>query len=59
MKITLYNDQYDFTQKLDQEYIDDYNLDSAEPFDCMIEDITPEHPFAYGWLEMMGQSDYR
>ena len=56
MKITVYNNEYEFSHIFDSAYINEYGLDVVEPFDCFIDEITPEHPFAYGWMERLAQS---
>lgn len=56
MKLTLYNNNFEFSEKLTQEYINDYIPNDFPEFDVEIGEITPEHPFAYGWLESLSQS---
>ncbi len=56
MKITIYNNEYEFCQVLQQDYIDEYIPDNFQEFDCPIDSITPDHPFAFGWLESISQS---
>ena len=58
MKLTLYNDNYEFSEILDDEYIEEYNLVSQEEFDVPIEwqKLKVNHPFAHGWLECILQS---
>jgi hypothetical protein len=56
MKITVYNNEYEFSHIFDSDYINEYGLDVVEPFDCLINEIKTNHPFAYGWLESISQS---
>jgi len=56
MKVTIYNTEYEFSHIFDPDHIDYYGLDMVEPFDCPIHEITPDHPFAYGWMENLAQS---
>lgn len=56
MKLTLYNNNFEFSEKLTQEYIDIFVPNDFSEFDVEINAITPEHPFAYGWLEGLSQS---
>jgi hypothetical protein len=57
MKLTLYNDQYEFSKIFDEDYIKEYNLHNESEFDMPVSMISTSHPFAYGWLETIYQSD--
>lgn len=51
MKIRLYNDKFSFEEILSQDYIKEYFIWNVPEFNCPIEEITNDHPFAYGYLE--------
>jgi hypothetical protein len=53
MKITVYNDSYEFSEKLNPEYVNAYIPTDFPEFDCLITDIKSNHPFAFGWIEVM------
>lgn len=51
MKIRLYNDEYSLEQILPKDFIKDNLLWKEPEFNCLISDITSDHPFIYGYLE--------
>lgn len=56
MKLTIYNEEFEFSEKLSEKFINTYVPDNFQPFNCPIKEIEPNHPFAVGWLESLAQS---
>jgi hypothetical protein len=57
-QITLYNDQYEFTEKLldDDGYVEDYIPHDHPNEDYPLSELPPDHPFLLGWFESISQS---